>query len=51
MREVSCPTCGHTFDVKRDDVELYEQILCPGCGSVLEVISGDPLELEEVELG
>lgn len=49
--EVTCPTCGETFEV--DDVMLDEgEINCPECGELLEfdLQIEDPPEEESIEI-
>lgn len=39
-----CPNCGN--DIEANGVELSELIQCDDCGSDLEVISLDPIVLD-----
>lgn len=39
-----CPNCG--CGIQMPEVEMGELIPCPDCGSDLEVISTDPVSLE-----
>ncbi len=41
-----CPECGANVAIPADAME-NELISCPDCGVELEIISLDPLELEE----
>jgi len=42
----TCPVCDASIELD-DNVELNELISCPDCGSELEVVSLDPLQVEE----
>ena len=46
---VVCPECDNPLDVDVDDVEEGEIIQCDECGTDLEVVSSDPLELAAVD--
>lgn len=46
---VVCPECDNPLDIDVDDVEEGEVIQCDECGTDLEVVSNDPLELAPVE--
>ncbi len=46
---VVCPECDNPLDIDVDDVEEGEVIVCDECGSDLEVVSSDPLELAAVD--
>ena len=46
---VICPECDNPHDVDVDDVEEGEVIQCDECGTDLEVVSSDPLELAAVD--
>lgn len=46
---VVCPECDNPLDIDVDDVEEGEIIQCDECGSDLEVVSSDPLELAAVD--
>jgi len=46
---VVCPECDNPIDVDVDDVEEGEVIQCDECGTDLEVVSSDPLELAAVD--
>lgn len=45
-KQATCPVCDAIIELD-DNVELNELIVCPDCGSELEVINLDPPELEE----
>lgn len=40
-----CVECGAELDLA-DDVEVGEIVDCPTCGSELEVVAVDPVEVE-----
>ena len=42
----ACPVCDAQIQLGADTV-LGELLTCPECGSELEVVNLDPLELEE----
>jgi alpha-aminoadipate carrier protein LysW len=46
---VVCPECDNPLDIDVDDVEEGEIITCDECGTDLEVVSSDPLELAAVD--
>lgn len=46
---VLCPECDTPITVDPDEVEEGETIQCDECGTELEIISLDPLELVPVE--
>jgi len=43
---VNCPSCDAVIDVDQEDLDEGEVLTCDECGSTLNVISLDPLELE-----
>jgi alpha-aminoadipate carrier protein LysW len=46
---VVCPECDNPLDIDVDDVEEGEIIQCDECGTDLEIVSSDPLELAPVD--
>jgi alpha-aminoadipate carrier protein LysW len=46
---VVCPECDNPLDIDVDDVEEGETVTCDECGTDLEVITTDPLELAPVD--
>jgi alpha-aminoadipate carrier protein LysW len=46
---VVCPECDNPLDIDVDDVEEGEIVTCDECGTDLEVVSSDPLELAAVD--
>jgi alpha-aminoadipate carrier protein LysW len=43
---VNCPSCDAIIDVDQEDLDEGESLTCDECGSTLNVVSLDPLELE-----
>lgn len=46
---VVCPECDNPLDIDVDDVEEGEIVQCDECGTDLEVVSSDPLQLAAVD--
>ena len=46
---VLCPECDNPLDIDVDDVEEGDVVQCAECGSDLEIVSSDPLELAAVD--
>jgi len=46
---VVCPECDNPLVIDADEVEEGETVQCDECGTELEVVSVDPLELVPVE--
>jgi alpha-aminoadipate carrier protein LysW len=46
---VVCPECDNPLDIDTDDVEEGEIVQCDECGTDLEIVSSDPLELAAVD--
>jgi len=46
---VVCPECDNPLDIDVDDVEEGEIIQCDECGTDLEIVSSDPLELAAID--
>jgi alpha-aminoadipate carrier protein LysW len=46
---VVCPECDNPLDIDVDDVEAGEVVTCDECGTDLEIVSADPLELAAVD--
>lgn len=46
---VVCPECDNPLDIDADEVEAGEVVSCDECGTDLEVVSSDPLELAVVD--
>jgi alpha-aminoadipate/glutamate carrier protein LysW len=47
---VVCPECDNPITVDVDEVEEGETVQCDECGTELEVVSVDPLELAPVDV-
>jgi alpha-aminoadipate carrier protein LysW len=47
---VVCPECDNPIVVDADEIEEGETIQCDECGTELEVVSADPLELAPVDV-
>jgi alpha-aminoadipate carrier protein LysW len=45
---VVCPECDNPIDIE-DELDEGETVQCDECGTELEVVSVDPLELAPVE--
>ena len=43
-----CPECEAAIDVEDDDFEEGQTIDCPECGTELEVVNTNPLQLDLV---
>lgn len=43
-----CPECDNPLDIDVDDVEEGQTLSCDDCGTELEVVSIEPLELAPV---
>lgn len=46
---VVCPECDNPLDIDVDDVEEGEVVQCDECGTDLEIVSADPLEIAPVD--
>ena len=44
-----CPECDNPLDIDVDEVDAGEVVTCEECGTELEIVSVDPLELAPVE--
>jgi alpha-aminoadipate carrier protein LysW len=47
---VVCPECDNPITIDADEVEEGETVQCDECGTELEVVSVDPLELAPVDV-
>ncbi len=45
-----CPECDNPLDIDEDEVDAGEVVTCEECGTELEIVSVDPLELAPVEI-
>ncbi len=46
---VVCPECDNPITVDVDEVEAGETVQCEECGTELEIVTVDPLELAPVD--
>ena len=46
---VVCPECDNPITVDTDEVEEGEKVQCDECGTELEVVSIDPLEIAPID--
>ncbi|MBS1814310.1 MAG: hypothetical protein JSS87_05505 [Acidobacteria bacterium] len=44
-----CPECDSMLDLDEEELEEGETVTCDECGTDLEVVSSDPLELAPVD--
>jgi alpha-aminoadipate carrier protein LysW len=49
VMSVVCPECDTPLDIDVDEVEEGEVIQCDECGTDLEIVSSDPLEIAPVD--
>jgi alpha-aminoadipate carrier protein LysW len=47
---VVCPECDNPISIDADEVEEGETVQCDECGTDLEIISVDPIELAAVDV-
>jgi len=47
---VICPACGKGISINSDEVNFYNQLVCPRCEALLEIVEEDPLTVEEVPI-
>ena len=45
-----CPECDNPLDIDVDEVDAGEVVTCDECGTELEIVSVEPLELAPVEI-
>jgi alpha-aminoadipate/glutamate carrier protein LysW len=45
----TCPECDNLLDIDEDEVEEGETITCDECGTELEVVSTEPLQVAPVD--
>lgn len=46
---VVCPECDNPLTIHVDDVEEGETVECDECGTELEIVSVDPLEIAAID--
>lgn len=44
-----CPECDNPLNIDEDEVEEGDTVTCDECGTELEVVTVDPLELTPVD--
>lgn len=44
-----CPECDSLIDLDEDELEEGETVTCDECGTELEVVSSDPLQLAAID--
>ena len=44
-----CPECDNPLDIDTDDIEEGETVTCDECGTELEIISTEPLQIVPVD--
>ncbi len=49
MAGVVCPECDNPLTIDPDEVEEGEVVQCDECGTDLEIVSADPLEIAPVD--
>ena len=47
---VVCPECDNPIIIDADEVEEGETVQCDECGTDLEIVSVDPIELAAVDV-
>ncbi len=45
----TCPECDNLLDIDVDDVEEGETVTCDECGTELEIVSTEPLQIAPVD--
>ncbi len=46
---VVCPECDNPLEIDVDEVEEGDTVQCAECGTDLEIVSADPLEIAPVD--
>jgi alpha-aminoadipate carrier protein LysW len=46
---VVCPECDNPLNIDTEEVEEGEVVTCDECGTDLEIVSADPLEIAPVD--
>lgn len=44
-----CPECDNPLDIDTDEVDEGETVTCDECGTELEIVSVEPLEIAPVD--
>jgi len=47
MPKATCPACDARIHLSEDEAVLFEQVECPECGTLLEVVEENPVKLAE----
>ncbi len=47
---IACPECDNPLDIDVDEVDAGEVLTCEECGTELEIVSVDPVEIAPVEV-
>jgi len=45
-----CPECDNPLDIDEDEVDAGDVLTCDECGTELEIVSVDPIEIAPVEI-
>ena len=45
----TCPECDNLLDIDEEEVEEGETVTCDECGTELEIVSTDPLQVTAVD--
>ncbi len=46
---VLCPECDNRLEINTDEVEEGDSVHCDECGTEIEIVSLDPLEIAAVD--
>jgi len=49
MVKVTCPDCGGVSQFRKKELPLFGQVECENCGTLLQVVEDDPIEVEIVD--
>ncbi len=47
---IVCPECDNPLEIDADEVDAGETMTCEECGTELEIVSIDPIEVAPVEI-
>ncbi len=45
----TCPECDNVIDIDTDEVEEGETVTCDECGTELEIVSTEPLQVTPLD--
>ncbi len=48
MPKAICPICDENIKIEEAEAYLFNQVRCPKCDALLEIVEESPLELEEI---